>query len=1373
MMKKTKWWHLMTLILLFAQNVNAQGTGCIPSNGCINTTELVTNGDFALGNLGFQSQLIPSCGQCGAGRYCVGLNELALCNSWAAVPVGPFASATNDNYMIIDASLIPNTIIWSQLVNLNNGEEYIFGLDVLPRVTGSFPPSFNILITDLNQNSTTIFTINSATDYGNGLANWNSLCTNYIHNLPNGAYRLEIQQTVTAGSGYDYGIDNVSLLASDPIIANGATFTGCPGDTITIGPQVANGSNYTYDFGNGPTNQASTTAIVGNGTQIYTVLISGCGQTVSVDLLVVPIAVPVIQIAPYTPACVGDSVVLTANSNLPVLLTWTDDQGNVVGTSSNGSSITVYPVTTTTYTVSGAVNQACEGTSQVTVTPLPGPPTIFETIDLCEGDSPVEFFFTKPGYYISGNITVNGTTQNSTNAIETFQTSQPPVIHFTFDPAVAGPGVHVVEVCYNTNFSNCCTLVTFNVCPIPVVNIAADNACDINNVLTANVGIAPNGCSQTFLWNGPGVTGETTQSVSTSQAGIYSVTVTSSVGAPCVTTATYTLSPSSVELDPIVISDETPCVGTPVDLTANATNGVAPYTYNWDLNNDGQFDNGTGATIAAAGSSYACVEVTDANGCIATICTQINYSTPPTINVTGCGTSCEGGGVLLFATINEPCDEITWQWYADQTAIPGATTNIFINDYPEGTVISVEACCNGCCTMIDTDVVITNETVLDDQQIELFNFDCTTNLLTFTLEDGGTATADLSCLNTDDQIFTDFSLNGTILTITIEDGNTVNVDLTTLQDGTGTDDQNLTNAYLNGTNLTIEIENGTSVTVDLSGLDTDTDEQNLTSAILDPSTNILTISIENGNPVSVDLSNLVVNSVGAHNGTSMSTIDPTKVSLGNDYGDTDAQLLSNREIPMNDKNIVFTDAGASVSSKNRIGIGTQNPVAKLHVELDASIDAPYPTGLYVRNYRNVTTGPSTGGRFLVTGNNYSNLGVAIDVSNGLVSTGASINATGTQSAVGINVRATNSPNSNHAVVGVALNNANSPGASNVGVIGRGYEGASNVGGDFLAFHSAPQATGSNTGVQGISANANVNYGIRGYSYGGTTNYGVYGAATGGTPTTFAGYFTSHTKIVGTLSVNSTVYTSDAKFKKDVKELKNAMDLINQLKPKTYLFDTDAYADFNFESDQQMGLIAQEVAEVIPAIVSDQVKPAEYDSLGVQISEEVSYKGVQYGELIPLLIAGMQEQQVEITQKDELIEDLNERLSKLEACLNNLLPILCEINHNIIEENDSEVQEQLRSFINVNLSDGENIVLNQNVPNPFAEKTVISYSIPETVQKAQIHFYNAQGKLINTVDISDRGKGHINVFANDLSTGIYTYSLVADGDIVATKRMVKK
>jgi hypothetical protein len=54
------------------------------------------------------------------------------------------------------------------------------------------------------------------------------------------------------------------------------------------------------------------------------------------------------------------------------------------------------------------------------------------------------------------------------------------------------------------------------------------------------------------------------------------------------------------------------------------------------------------------------------------------------------------------------------------------------------------------------------------------------------------------------------------------------------------------------------------------------------------------------------------------------------------------------------------------------------------------------------------------------------------------------------------------------------------------------------------------------------------------------------------------------------------------------------------------------------------------------------------------------------------------------------------------------------------------------------------------------------------------FYNAEGKLINTVDLSNQsGKGQINVFANDLSNGVYTYTLVVDGKIIDTKRMVKQ
>lgn len=84
-----------------------------------------------------------------------------------------------------------------------------------------------------------------------------------------------------------------------------------------------------------------------------------------------------------------------------------------------------------------------------------------------------------------------------------------------------------------------------------------------------------------------------------------------------------------------------------------------------------------------------------------------------------------------------------------------------------------------------------------------------------------------------------------------------------------------------------------------------------------------------------------------------------------------------------------------------------------------------------------------------------------------------------------------------------------------------------------------------------------------------------------------------------------------------------------------------------------------------------------------------------------------------------------------------------------------------------------MVLNQNVPNPFAEQTTITYNIPQNSGFAQIIFYNHLGQLIKVVDIKTKGKGQLNVFANDLTNGIYSYSLIIDGKIHDTKKMAKQ
>ncbi len=95
-----------------------------------------------------------------------------------------------------------------------------------------------------------------------------------------------------------------------------------------------------------------------------------------------------------------------------------------------------------------------------------------------------------------------------------------------------------------------------------------------------------------------------------------------------------------------------------------------------------------------------------------------------------------------------------------------------------------------------------------------------------------------------------------------------------------------------------------------------------------------------------------------------------------------------------------------------------------------------------------------------------------------------------------------------------------------------------------------------------------------------------------------------------------------------------------------------------------------------------------------------------------------------------------------------------------------------SSIDVELRNSKSIILQQNVPNPFAEQCTIAYFITEEVKKAQIFFYDSKGMILKIVDINEKGAGQINVFAADLSSGNYTYTLIADERVIATKKMVK-
>ena len=168
-------------------------------------------------------------------------------------------------------------------------------------------------------------------------------------------------------------------------------------------------------------------------------------------------------------------------------------------------------------------------------------------------------------------------------------------------------------------------------------------------------------------------------------------------------------------------------------------------------------------------------------------------------------------------------------------------------------------------------------TASDDQQLTGFTFDDATNILSLSLEDGGSLNVDLSSLQdvlTDSNTtVTSFDIDGTNtnLVITDSDANSYAValaDLAALID-TNTDSQDLTGATLSGSNqLQIDIQNGASTTADLSSLD---DSAGVAANASDIADNTADITSNTGN-ISTNATNIATNTSDiANNITDIST----------------------------------------------------------------------------------------------------------------------------------------------------------------------------------------------------------------------------------------------------------------------------------------------------------------------------------------------------------------------------------------------------------------------------------------------------------------------------------------------------------------------
>ena len=209
--------------------------------------------------------------------------------------------------------------------------------------------------------------------------------------------------------------------------------------------------------------------------------------------------------------------------------------------------------------------------------------------------------------------------------------------------------------------------------------------------------------------------------------------------------------------------------------------------------------------------------------------------------------------------------------------------------------------------------------------------------------------------------------------------------------------------------------------------------------------------------------------------------------------------------------------------------------------------------------------------------------------------------------------------------------------------------------------------------------------------------------------------------------------SDENFKINLTSIETPIKKLLELKPYKYDF-IDRYINENGDSVQgtlpEYGFISQEVEKVLTEI---------------KITEDVKdCKLMDYDQIIPLLVAGIQEQQKQINSLEAQIARLIAKTSS-------------PIQENYGDENNSNDVSKLFS----------------NAPNPFNITTSISYYLCNNSSSAQIKVWDMSGNEKKIFNLnSQQGNNHVIINYSDLYiSGTYVYALIIDGQIIDAKTLI--
>lgn len=234
--------------------------------------------------------------------------------------------------------------------------------------------------------------------------------------------------------------------------------------------------------------------------------------------------------------------------------------------------------------------------------------------------------------------------------------------------------------------------------------------------------------------------------------------------------------------------------------------------------------------------------------------------------------------------------------------------------------------------------------------------------------------------------------------------------------------------------------------------------------------------------------------------------------------------------------------------------------------------------------------------------------------------------------------------------------------------------------------------------------------------------------------------------------------SDGRVKKNIKANVPGLSFINKLLPVTYNLNLDAADKItgnkkdNTGNDTEAKDRSAKEAVIYSGFIAQDVektaKELKYNFSGVDAAKnESDLYGLRYAEFVVPLVKAVQE----LSEENDALKTQLDEVKKL------LLQLTAQ------SANDNNTQNAVATLNAARLE--------QNVPNPFSNSSLIKYSLPEKTVQAALKITGTKGETIKIISLNAKGNGSISLSNEGLAAGVYYYSLIADGKLIDTKKMV--